>query len=56
MSKGFFLIVIQIEVDGPDDVTEEFLMDELHPKTHAYRQKFSKPPKPSGARKGNNKK
>ena len=49
-------MIIQIEVDGPDDVDEEFLMEALHPKTQAFRQKFSKPPKPSGARKGNNRK
>lgn len=40
----------QVEISSGDELSEAFLMDELHPQTHAYRPKFIKPPPPSGRR------
>ena len=41
-------------MDSPDEVNEGFLMNELHPKTQAFRPKFDKPKPP--VRRGNNRK
>lgn len=42
----------QIEIDDPQELTEEFLLDEIHPKQTIFKQKFSKPKGPAnrGAR------
>ena len=41
------LSLFQLELDDPSEVTEQFLMDELHPVKQAYRPQFAKP-KPPG--------
>lgn len=42
--------VSQIETSDPKELNEEFLHDQLHPRKDLIRQKFAKPPKPSGSR------
>ena len=37
----------QIEVDSGDELTEEFLMSEIHPVKNLNRPKFAKPAPPS---------
>ncbi|RMX52925.1 hypothetical protein pdam_00010970, partial [Pocillopora damicornis] len=39
-----------IETSDPKELNEEFLHDQLHPRKDLIRQKFAKPPKPSGSR------
>lgn len=41
-----FLFLLQIEIDSADELTEEFLIDEIHPKQNIYKPKFSKPKGP----------
>ncbi|XP_035233834.1 twinfilin-2-like isoform X2 [Stegodyphus dumicola] len=36
----------KIEIDDAEELTEEFLLDEIHPKQNIYKQKFSKPKGP----------
>nr|CAG4646446.1 EOG090X0A90 [Macrothrix elegans] len=38
----------KIEVENGDELTEEFLMDEIHPKKNLHRPKFEKPKGPPG--------
>ncbi|KAG8194422.1 hypothetical protein JTE90_011032 [Oedothorax gibbosus] len=42
----------KIEIDDPQELTEEFLLEEIHPKQTIFKQKFSKPKGPAnrGAR------
>lgn len=40
----------KIETSDPKELNEEFLHDQLHPRKDLIRQKFAKPPKPSGSR------
>ncbi|CAH1266005.1 TWF1 [Branchiostoma lanceolatum] len=40
----------KVEIDDGAELTEEFLMDELHPKKNAYREKFARPQGPAGKR------
>ncbi|GIY36526.1 twinfilin-2 [Caerostris extrusa] len=42
----------KIEIDDAQDLTEEFLLDQIHPKQNIFKQKFSKPKGPTnrGAR------
>ncbi|XP_015906353.1 twinfilin-2 [Parasteatoda tepidariorum] len=42
----------KIEIDDPEELTEEFLLDQIHPKQNIFKQKFSKPKGPTnrGAR------
>ncbi|XP_061689848.1 twinfilin-2 isoform X2 [Syngnathoides biaculeatus] len=40
----------KLEIDDGDELTEEFLYDEVHPKQHAFRQAFAKPRGPAGKR------
>ena len=37
----------QIEVDSGDELTEEFLLSEIHPVKNVHRPKFAKPAPPS---------
>ncbi|KAG8137846.1 hypothetical protein E2320_003791, partial [Naja naja] len=39
-----------IEIDNGDELTAEFLYEELHPKQHAHKQSFAKPKGPVGKR------
>lgn len=40
----------QLEIDDGDELTEQFLYDEVHPKQHAHKQAFAKPRGPAGKR------
>lgn len=40
----------QLEIDNGDELTEQFLYDEVHPKQHAHKQAFAKPRGPAGKR------
>ena len=37
----------QIEIDDGQELTAEFLYEEIHPKTTIVKQQFSKPPGPT---------
>lgn len=37
-----------MEIDNGDELTEEFLYDEVNPKQHAFQQAFAKPCGPAG--------
>lgn len=41
---------VQLEIDDGDELTEEFLYDEVHPKQHTHKQAFAKPRGPAGKR------
>ncbi|XP_062272053.1 twinfilin-2 isoform X2 [Scomber scombrus] len=43
-------IAKKLEIDDGDELTDEFLYDEVHPKQHAHRQAFAKPRGPAGKR------
>ncbi|KAI1882302.1 hypothetical protein AGOR_G00249280 [Albula goreensis] len=45
-------IAKKIEIDDGDEVTGDFLYEEVHPKQHAHKQKFAKPKGPAGKRGG----
>lgn len=45
-----FCIYMQLEIDDGDELTEDFLYDEVHPKQHAHKQAFAKPRGPAGKR------
>uniref|UniRef100_A0A671MP76 Twinfilin-1 n=1 Tax=Sinocyclocheilus anshuiensis TaxID=1608454 RepID=A0A671MP76_9TELE len=40
----------QMEIDNGDELTADFLYDEVHPKQHAHKQAFAKPRGPPGRR------
>jgi len=42
----------KIEIDDAQELTEEFLLDQIHPKQNIFKQKFAKPKGPTnrGAR------
>lgn len=40
----------QMEIDSGEELTEEFLYEEVHPKQHALKQAFAKPRGPAGKR------
>uniref|UniRef100_A0AAY4E3T2 ADF-H domain-containing protein n=1 Tax=Denticeps clupeoides TaxID=299321 RepID=A0AAY4E3T2_9TELE len=40
----------KMEIDSGDELTEEFLYEEVHPKQHAHKQAFAKPRGPAGKR------
>lgn len=46
----FPLSVSQLEIDNGDEVTSDFLYEEVHPKQHAHKQAFAKPRGPAGKR------
>ncbi|XP_035379506.1 twinfilin-1b [Electrophorus electricus] len=45
-------IAKKLEIDNGDELTSEYLYEELHPKQHAHKQIFSKPKGPTGKRGG----
>ena len=47
------IIYLQIETDDPNELTEEYIYDELHPKKNIATMKFAKPKGPQ--RKGQRK-
>ncbi|TRY56272.1 hypothetical protein DNTS_028388 [Danionella cerebrum] len=40
----------KLEIDNGDELTPDFLYDEVHPKQHAHKQAFAKPKGPQGRR------
>uniref|UniRef100_A0A672ZSH4 Twinfilin-1 n=1 Tax=Sphaeramia orbicularis TaxID=375764 RepID=A0A672ZSH4_9TELE len=40
----------KLEIDNGDDLTADFLYEEVHPKQHAHKQAFAKPKGPAGKR------
>ncbi|KAM4748111.1 twinfilin-1 [Rhinophrynus dorsalis] len=46
----FMEIARKIEIDNGDELTSDFLYDEVHPKQHAHKQNFAKPKGPAGKR------
>ena len=46
----YTLLCLQIEIDSGKDLSEAYIMDEVHPQQQAYKPKFMKPPGPSGRR------
>ncbi|XP_061107857.1 twinfilin-1-like isoform X2 [Conger conger] len=45
-------IAKKIEIENGDDLTGDFLYEEVHPKQHAHKQAFAKPKGPAGKRGG----
>ncbi|XP_061730534.1 twinfilin-2 isoform X2 [Nerophis ophidion] len=43
-------VVKKLEIDDGDELTEEFLYNEVHPKQYAFKQAFAKPRGPAGKR------
>nr|XP_032825492.1 twinfilin-2-like [Petromyzon marinus] len=43
-------IARKIEIENRDELTEDFLYEEVHPKQHAYKPAFAKPRGPTGKR------
>nr|XP_033815335.1 twinfilin-1 isoform X2 [Geotrypetes seraphini] len=43
-------VVKKIEIDNGDELTADFLYEEVHPKQHAHKQNFAKPKGPAGKR------
>ncbi|EGW10215.1 Twinfilin-1 [Cricetulus griseus] len=43
-------VIRKIEIDNGDELTADFLYDEVHPKQHAHKQSFAKPKGPAGKR------
>ncbi|XP_068615885.1 twinfilin-2-like, partial [Brachionichthys hirsutus] len=43
-------IVKKLEIDNGEELTDEFLYDEVHPKQYAHKQGFAKPQGPAGNR------
>ncbi|KAE8615780.1 hypothetical protein XENTR_v10008615 [Xenopus tropicalis] len=43
-------IARKIEIDNGDELTPDFLYEEVHPKQHAHKQNFAKPKGPAGKR------
>ena len=39
---------LQLEIDDPKELTEEYIYDEVHPKVNVARQAFAKPKGPAG--------
>lgn len=45
-----FFCPSQIEIDSGEELTEQYLYDEIHPKQHAHKEAFAKPRGPAGKR------
>ncbi|CAH2278003.1 twinfilin-1 isoform X2 [Pelobates cultripes] len=43
-------VIKKIEIDNGDELTSDFLYEEVHPKQHAHKQNFAKPKGPAGKR------
>ncbi|XP_025064508.1 twinfilin-1 [Alligator sinensis] len=49
-SQLWMQIIRKIEIDNGDELTPEFLYEEVHPKQHGHKQSFPKPKGPAGKR------
>lgn len=47
---SFSFSFTQMEIDNGEELTSDFLYDEVHPKQHAHKQNFAKPKGPAGKR------
>ncbi|KAM9468287.1 twinfilin-1-like [Clarias gariepinus] len=45
-------IAKKLEIDNGDEITSDFMYEEVHPKQHAHKQAFAKPKGPTGKRGG----
>lgn len=52
VKKFFYLLSLQLEIDDGDELTGDYMYEEVHPKQHAHKQAFAKPKGPSGKRGG----
>lgn len=43
---------LQMEIDNGDELTADYMYEEVHPKQHAHKQAFAKPKGPNGKRGG----
>ncbi|XP_069484116.1 twinfilin-1 [Ambystoma mexicanum] len=43
-------VIKKIEIDNGEELTADFLYEEVHPKQHAHKQNFAKPKGPTGKR------
>ncbi|KTG47443.1 hypothetical protein cypCar_00003335 [Cyprinus carpio] len=50
LSHQWILCSEWLEIDSGEELTEEYLYDEVHPKQHAHKQAFAKPRGPAGKR------
>ncbi|XP_059925022.1 twinfilin-2 isoform X1 [Gadus macrocephalus] len=51
VAKDYHLEVAKkLEIENGDELTEDFLYEEVHPKQHAHKQAFAKPKGPAGKR------
>ena len=51
-SAHVFWSVSQLEIDNGDELTSDFLYEEVHPKQYAHKQAFAKPRGPAGTKGG----
>ncbi|XP_072528270.1 twinfilin-1a [Salminus brasiliensis] len=49
-SKLLMTVEKKLEIDNGDELTADFLYEEVHPKQHAHKQAFAKPKGPAGRR------
>ena len=49
-TNAHLCILLQVEIDSGSELSEKFLLTEVHPPTHAYKPKFLKPQPPAGRR------
>lgn len=47
-----FFFLPQLEIEDGNELTNDFLYGEVHPKQHAYKERFAKPKGPAGKRGG----
>lgn len=47
---SWYHLLLQVEIDSGNELSEKFLSTEVHPPTHAYKPKFMKPQPPGGRR------
>ncbi|XP_046706618.1 twinfilin-2 isoform X2 [Silurus meridionalis] len=51
VERDYYIEVVKkMEIDSGEDLTEQYLYDEIHPKQHAHKEAFAKPRGPAGKR------
>lgn len=51
-NRAWHVKFLQLEIDNGDDLTSDFMYEEVHPKQHAHKQAFAKPRGPTGKKGG----
>lgn len=46
----YLCVCVQLEIDSGDELTEQYLYEEIHPKQHVHKEAFAKPRGPAGKR------